>query len=112
MLGNLTTGFPVSGARDDTAWVAVHTWSWIWAAHDRLDRGQQSKDFTNMRGILSLRRDSAAVTSLSCLPIPRKESCIIHFQRHRHVQPLLLRLRQVMYLSVFASSDEKFGYDY
>ena len=38
--------------------VIRHTWFWMWAAHDRLDRDQQSEDFRNMHGIVALLRNS------------------------------------------------------
>ena len=72
--------------------------------------------WNGIHGMMALQRNSAAVTILSCLPIPiqicKETVALLTFQQHTLVQPLLTCWRQVMYLFVFASSDEKVGYDY
>ena len=73
-----------------------HTWFWILAAHCRLDQERQSKDSRSMHGIMALRRNSAVVTNLSCLPTPRQKPArkVATLQQFHHVLPRLMYLRQ------------------
>ena len=79
-----------------------HTWFLTLAAHGRLDRERQSKDWRSMHGI---RRNLAVVMSPSCSPSPRQKPAwkvaLSTFQRHHHVLPRLMCLRQVTCPSCF-----------
>ena len=66
-----------------------HMLFWTLAVHGRLDQERQSKYSGNMHGILALRRNSAVVTNVSCLPtllqkLARKVA-ISTFQQFHHV---------------------------
>ena len=45
----------------------------VLAAHGQLDQERQSKQSRSMHGVVALRRNSAVVTHLSCLPTPRQK---------------------------------------
>ena len=127
MLGNETIGLPAMGltipglqilggfAQKLTLhgwryplWILLtirHTWFLTLAAHGRLDRERQSKDWRSMHGIMVLRRNLAVVMSPSCSPTPRQKPAwkvaLSTFQRHHHVLPRLMCLRQVTCPSCF-----------
>ena len=79
------------------SWPWLHTVDWI--------ESGQSKDWRSMHGIMVLRRNLAVVMSLSCSPTPRQKPAwkvaLSTFQRHHHVLPRLMCLRQVTCPSCF-----------